>query len=110
MRVVEYIQFCKDKINFKGNDYLTQYADEIIFNYFIIPESKEGHFADNWGELKTASPNVLSRFDSLPESLQLPLNRDYKNWDIEGYTITILEDHVEIRKSGNTIVSFRDRD
>ena len=71
-----YIEYTKNLLSLRSNDYQPEHYSKIIFNFFLIDKDKEQYYIDKWSELlNSPKPIKLEKFGNY----LLPLNTNYSS-------------------------------
>src|SRR5579859_529426 len=81
----EYINYINNQLSIKSNYYTETVMDQIIFEYFEVPNNKLNHFKNKLNNFieKDKSNNSDIKFHNFSNStinLKIPLNRNYEGW------------------------------
>jgi len=80
--ISNYIKYINNQLSLKSNYYNETVMDQIIFEYFEIPDNNLKHFKNKLVNLIEMN-NPIMKFNDFTNSiitLKLPLNRNYDDW------------------------------
>jgi hypothetical protein len=77
-----YMKYINNQLSLKSNYYNETVMDQIIFEYFEIPDNNLKHFKNKLVNLiEVNKPNIkFNDFSNSIITLKLPLNRNYDDW------------------------------
>ena len=77
---IKYIDYIKNILSIKSNDYSELAISEIIFDYFIIDKNREKYYSTKWSEIREDAVVKLGKFTNSTITHFIPLNQSYMSW------------------------------
>nr|QWL17552.1 DNA polymerase [Chroogomphus rutilus] len=96
-----YIKYINNQLSLKSNYYTETVMDQIIFEYFEVPNNKLNYFKNklvNFIDINIPNDIKFYDFSNSTITLKIPLNRNYESW------VNILEGQYFFKDINNKII------